>query len=88
LRSTAESAPSPEVAATKAARRLLLGVATIESASHGDWTTDRATGAALLAEHHPQWTDVAARAMRMSAGGPGDVADLPPLADWLLRHPV
>ena len=58
LRSIVDRAPTQEVAARKVARRLLLGVATIESASHGSWTTDRATGAALLAEHHPQWTDV------------------------------
>jgi hypothetical protein len=88
LRSTVESAPDPEVAATKVARRLLLGVATIESASHATWTTDRATGAALLAEHHPQWTNVAARAVQMSTGAPGDIADLLALADWLVRHPA
>jgi len=58
LRSIVDSAPTPEVAANKVARRLLLGVATIESASHGSWTTDRVTGAALLSEHHPQWTEV------------------------------
>lgn len=85
LRSIVDRAPTQEVAARKVARRLLLGVATIESASHGAWTTDRATGAALLAEHHPQWTDVAARAVRMSAGAPGDVADLLVLGDWLVR---
>ena len=88
LRSIVERTPDPEVAATKVARRLLLGVATIESASHATWTTDRATGAALLAEHHPQWTDVAERAVRMSTGAPGDVADLLALADWLLHHPA
>jgi uncharacterized protein len=85
LRSIVDRAPTREVAARKVARRLLLGVATIESASHGGWTTDRATGAALLAEHHPQWTDVAARAVQMSAGAPGDVADLLALGDWLAR---
>jgi len=85
LRSIVDRAPTQEVAARKVARRLLLGVATIESASHGGWTTDRATGAALLAEHHPQWTDVAARAVQMSAGAPGDVADLLALGDWLVR---
>jgi uncharacterized protein len=86
LRSIVDRAPTQEVAARKVARRLLLGVATIESASHGGWTTDRATGAALLAEHHPQWTDVAARAVQMSAGAPGDVADLLALGDWLVRY--
>jgi uncharacterized protein len=88
LRSIADTAPTPEVAARRAARRLLLGVATIESASHGTWTTDRATGAALLSRHHPEWTDVAGRAMGMSAGAPGDVADLLTLADWLVHHPA
>ncbi len=87
LRSIVDTAPTPEVAARRVARRLLLGVATIESASHGTWSTDRATGAALLAEHHPQWIDVAARAAEMSAGAPGDVADLLALSDWLVRHP-
>jgi hypothetical protein len=87
LRSIVDTAPTPEVAARKAARRLLLGVATIESASHGTWTTDRATGAALLSRHHPEWTDVAGRALAMSAGAPGDVADLLTLADWLVHHP-
>jgi uncharacterized protein len=87
LRSIVDTAPTPAVAARKVARRLLLGVATIESAAHGTWSTDRATGAAVLAEHHPQWTDVAARAVEMSAGAPGDVADLLALGDWLVRHP-
>lgn len=87
LRSIADTAPTPEVAARRAARRLLPGVATIESASHGTWTTDRATGAALLSRHHPEWTDVAGRALAMSAGAPGDVADLLTLADWLVHHP-
>jgi hypothetical protein len=87
LRSIVDTAPTPEVAARRAARRLLLGVATIESASHGTWTTDRATGAALLSRHHPEWTDVAGRALAMSAGAPGDVADLLTLADWLVHHP-
>jgi len=88
LRSIVDTAPTPEVAARRAARRLLLGVATIESASHGTWTTDRATGAALLSRHHPDWTEVAGRAMAMSAGAPGDVADLLTLADWLVHHPA
>ena len=87
LRSIVDTAPTPEVAARKVARRLLLGVATIESASHGTWSTDRATGAALLAEHHPRWIDVAARAVEMSAGAPGDVTDLLALGNWLVRHP-
>ena len=88
LRSIVDTAPTPEVATRRMARRLLLGVATIESATHGTWTTDRATGAALLAEHHPQWTDVAARAVDLTAGAPGDagdMADLLALGDWLVR---
>jgi hypothetical protein len=89
LRSIVDTAPSPAVAAAKAARRLLLGAATIESVSHGTWSTDRATGAALLAEHHPQWTDTVRLAVEWSAGrrASGDVADLLALGDWLVGHP-
>jgi hypothetical protein len=88
LRSIVDTAPPEAMAARKVARRLLLAVATIESAAHGTWSTDRATGAALLIEHHPQWTEVARQAVRMSAGSPGDVADLLALGDWLVRHPT
>ncbi|HEY6748276.1 MAG TPA: nucleotidyltransferase domain-containing protein [Mycobacteriales bacterium] len=92
LRSTVDEAPTPaaRLAATrKAARRLLMAAATIESVSHSTWSTDRATGAALLARHHPQWTDVAARALDWSAGrGTADgVEDLLAMGDWLARHP-
>jgi hypothetical protein len=92
LRSTVDDAPTPaeRLAATrKAARRLLLAVATIESVSHATWSTDRATGAALLAQHHPEWTDVAGRALDWSAGrGTSDgVEELLALGDWLTRHP-
>jgi hypothetical protein len=76
-------------ATRKAARRLLLATATIESVSHATWSTDRATGAALLARHHPEWTDVAGRAVDWVAGrGTTDgVEDLLALGDWLTRHP-
>ena len=92
LRSTVESARTPAerlVATRRAARRLLLAAATIESVSHATWSTDRGTGAALLARHHPQWTDVAARALEWSAGrGSADGAEeLLALGDWLTRHP-
>lgn len=92
LRSTVDFAGTPEarLAATrKAARRLLLAVATIESVSHATWSTDRGTGAALLARHHPEWTDVAGRALDWSAGhGTADgVGDLLAMGDWLTRHP-
>jgi hypothetical protein len=92
LRSAVDRArtPAERTAATrKAARRLLLAVATVESVSHATWSTDRSTGAALLAEHHPEWTDVAARALEWSAGrGDADgVERLLELGDWLTRHP-
>jgi hypothetical protein len=92
LRSTVDNASTPAArvaAVRKAARRLLLAAATIESVSHGTWSTDRGTGAALLSRHHPEWTDVAARALAWSAGrGPDDgVQRLFELGDWLVRHP-
>jgi uncharacterized protein len=92
LRSTVDTAATAEeqlVAVRKAARRLLLAVATIESVSHGTWSTDRSTGAALLTHHHPQWTDLAQRAVRWSAGRGGldGVDALFALGDWLTRHP-
>lgn len=92
LRSTVDGAPDPTarlIATRKAARRLLLAAATIESVSHATWSTDRGTGAALLARHHPQWTDVAGRALDWSAGrGNADgVGELLAMGDWLTRHP-
>jgi hypothetical protein len=92
LRSTVDSAPDPaaRLAATrKAARRLLLATATVESVSHATWSTDRGTGAALLAQHHPQWTDVAVRALDWSAGrGSAEgVEELLAMGDWLVGHP-
>jgi hypothetical protein len=92
LRSGVDGAATPPerlAAVRKAARRLLLAVATIESVSHATWSTDRATGAALLAEHHPQWTSVADQAVRWSSGGGtlDGVEDLFALGDWLVRHP-
>jgi predicted nucleotidyltransferase len=75
--------------ARAAARRLLLVAATLESVEHGGWTTDRATAAALLAQHHPEWADVAAQALEWCAD-PGqptteDVERLLSLGDWLAR---
>jgi hypothetical protein len=92
LRSAVDNAPTPAArlaAVRNAARRLLLATATIESVSHATWSTDRGTGAALLARHHPEWTDVAARALGWSAGrGSDDGAQrLLELGDWLVRHP-
>jgi len=92
LRSQVEAARTPAelaIAATGAARRLLLAVATVESVSHATWSTDRATGAALLAEHHPEWRFVARRAVEWSAGrgNPDGVEDLLRLGDWLAEHP-
>jgi uncharacterized protein len=92
LRSSVDNAPTAAAriaAVRKAARRLLLATATIESVSHATWSTDRGTGAALLTRHHPEWTDVAARALEWSAGrGSDDGAQrLLELGDWLVRHP-
>jgi hypothetical protein len=92
LRSTMDTAPTPAArlaAVRKAARRLLLAVATIESVSHATWSTDRGTGAALLTRHHPEWTDVAALALEWSAGRGSDDGGqrLLELGDWLVRHP-
>lgn len=92
LRSTVDNAATPALAVAavrKAARQLLLAVATIESVSHATWSTDRETGAALLAAHHPEWTAVARRAVEWSAGGgtAAGAAELFRLGDWLVRHP-
>lgn len=92
LRSAVDTAGTPSLrvaAIRRAARRLLLAVATIESVSHATWSTDRETGAALLAEHHPEWTGVARRAVAWSAGGgtSAGAVDLFRLGEWLVRHP-
>ena len=73
----------------KAARRLLWAVATVESVSHGTWSTDRTQGAARLALNHPQWTDVVGRCLSWSAGGgtTDGAGDLFELGEWLTRHP-
>ena len=93
-RSTLEAARTAEevaVVARSAARKLLLVAATLESAEHGGWTTDRRTGAALLAAHHPQWAGTARQAVDWCAhpGRPaaGDVRRLLDLGDWLARRP-
>jgi hypothetical protein len=93
-RSRLAAAQTPtEVAAVAraAARKLLLVSATLESVEHGGWTTDRATAAALLAAHHPEWTLVAERAVRWCTD-PGrpqteDVRQLLRLGDWLAARP-
>lgn len=92
LRSVVDGAATPAeraVAVRKAARRLLLAVATIESVSHGTWSTDRTQGAALLVQHHPQWTELASRALTWSAGGgtADGAGELFELGAWLTRHP-
>jgi uncharacterized protein len=78
LESIVARAATP-AAAERALRRVLLAVATIESVSHATWSTDRATGAALLRQHHPEWTD--------AVTGPPDLARVLALADWLPTHP-
>jgi predicted nucleotidyltransferase len=70
--------PRLDGAGRRAARRLLLAAATLESVAHGGWSTDRATAAALVTLHHPEWTDDVDRALRWTAGcpaEPGDVRD-------------
>jgi uncharacterized protein len=96
-RSELHAARTPDqvaAVARAAARKLLLVTATLESVEHGGWTTDRATGAALLTEHHPQWTAVAGLALSWCAGPPGppgpdaqDVRRLLDLGDWLATRP-
>jgi uncharacterized protein len=87
-----EARTAAEVAAVAraAARKLFLVAATVESVEHGGWTTDRETGAALLAAHHPQWADVARRAVDWcrDPGTPAaaEVARLLDLGDWLTTH--
>ncbi|MGH3430073.1 MAG: hypothetical protein ACRDQZ_21310, partial [Mycobacteriales bacterium] len=82
-----------EVAAVAraAARKLLLVAATLESAEHGGWTTDRLTAATLLATHHPRWTAVANLAVGWCTdpGEPGaeTVRQLLDLGDWLAARP-
>jgi predicted nucleotidyltransferase len=77
--------------ARAAARKLLLVTATLESVEHGGWTTDRATGARLLAAHHPEWAAVAESAIGW-CDDPGqpttdDVQRLLDLGDWLANRP-
>jgi uncharacterized protein len=72
-------APADQAPAERARRRVLLAVATIESVSHATWSTDRATGAALLRQHHPEWTD--------AVTGPADLDRVLALAAWLPTHP-
>lgn len=77
--------------ARTAARKLLLVTATLESAGHGGWTTDRATGADLLATHHPEWAYTARLAVGWCTdpGAPAarDVRRLLELGDWLAARP-
>lgn len=93
-RSELAAARTPaEVAAVAraAARKLLVVTATLESVEHGGWTTDRTTGAALLAAHHPEWTVIARLALGWCTdpGQPAarDVAQLLDLGDWLAARP-
>lgn len=89
----ADARTTAEVAAVArtAARKLLLVVSTSESVEHGGWTTDRATGAALLAAHHPEWSAVAGLALDWCADAAQpsaeDVSRLLGLGDWLARRP-
>jgi len=87
----AHTAAAVAAVARAAARKLLLVTATLESAEHGGWSTDRATGAELLAANHPEW----ARTARLAAGwcadagtpAAQDVRRLLDLGDWLAARP-
>ncbi len=67
----ADPARSPEQVGVAAARRLLLAAAVLYSSVSGRWSTDRATGARMLAHHHPGHASAADTAMRWSALVPG-----------------
>jgi uncharacterized protein len=82
-RAAIAAAADRPAAVRRAARRLLLAVATIESVSHATWSTDRGTGAALLAAHHPEWAATADRMLTGTAGADEVLA----LGDWLVQHP-
>lgn len=74
-----------------AARRLLCAAATLESVEHGGWTTDRATGADLIARHHPEWTVTVRSALAWTVNphdaDPAAVRDLLDFGDWLADRP-
>lgn len=93
-RSELEAARTPSevaVVARAAARKLLLVAATLESAEHGGWTTDRQTGATMLAAHHPEWASTARLAVDWCAHPDRPTADdvhrLLELGDWLAGRP-
>jgi hypothetical protein len=93
-RSELEAAQTPDevaLVARAAARKLLLVAATLESAEHGGWTTDRRTGATMLAAHHPQWAVTARQAVDWCAHPDRptahDVHRLLDLGDWLAGRP-
>lgn len=90
FRSTLDADPAGT--AHRAARRLLLAVAVVESVSHATWSTDRGTGATLLATHHPEWADVAEQAAAWASAvpptaDPATVRRLLELTAFLDRHP-
>jgi uncharacterized protein len=67
----ADPARSPEEVGVAAARRLLLAAAVLYSSVSGRWSTDRATGARMLADHHRAHASAADTAVRWSALVPG-----------------
>jgi hypothetical protein len=92
-RSELAAAQTPDevaLVARAAARKLLLVAATVESAEHGGWTTDRRTGATMLAAHHPQWSLTAQQAVDWCAHpdrpSPHHVHRLLDLGAWLAGH--
>jgi uncharacterized protein len=68
----ADPAQSPDEVGIAAARRLLLAAAVLYSSASGGWSTDRATGARMLARHHRRQAFAAETAVRWSALVPGD----------------
>jgi hypothetical protein len=71
LRREAATADDPAMLgdlATRAARKLLLVAASLASVLRSTWTTDRATGAAWLAQDRPELAPVLERAEAWSAG--------------------
>jgi uncharacterized protein len=71
LRREAATADDPAMLgdlATRAARKLLLVAASLTSVLRRTWTTDRATGAAWLAQDRPELAPVLERAEAWSAG--------------------
>jgi uncharacterized protein len=76
-------------AATKACRKILMAAATLLSTREGGWSTDRVTGADLIARHAPEHADLAAAALARSVAGEVDdttFAIIDRLGGWLAEE--